>query len=261
MTTSTETVDPTSVSTGEVEEQTYSKDYWDLVIEQLSRRQLFKVGMWILAVLYGLAIFAPLIGNDRPYKLVAIDYGSYDRAVGTLTPLTRAMGNRFAAATTPEALAEAAEDGLREVEALTVRAETMSLYLSDADSEAMAWFVPRVVDFQSRAASGEIAFGAPMEAAVAELTAEVSALADEFVAAPYGADDSIVGKRLQPHTSYPLADGLGAASVGFMILWIVLVTFPTWNRIWNRVGLGGDRERIRATRRAKWARTKASTEV
>ena len=41
------------------EGSTYSKDYWDLVGEQLSKRALFKVGMAVLALLYGLAIFAP----------------------------------------------------------------------------------------------------------------------------------------------------------------------------------------------------------
>ena len=58
----------------------YSKDYWDLVLEQLFQRKLFRVGMAVLALVYGLAIFAPLIGNDRPYKLVAIDYSEYARA-------------------------------------------------------------------------------------------------------------------------------------------------------------------------------------
>ncbi|MDE0891985.1 MAG: hypothetical protein OSB14_07355, partial [Planctomycetota bacterium] len=60
---------------------TYSKDYLDLVLEQLAKRRLFRGGMAVLALLYGLAIFAPLIGNDRPVKLVAIDYGAYERAV------------------------------------------------------------------------------------------------------------------------------------------------------------------------------------
>ncbi len=74
----------------QVEESTYSKDYWDLVLEQLAQRRLFKGGMAVLAILYGLAIFAPLIGNDRPYKLVAIDYSEYaraTRAIGTLSTM------------------------------------------------------------------------------------------------------------------------------------------------------------------------------
>ena len=60
---------------------TYSKDYWDLVLEQLLKHGLFKLGLAVLALLYGLAIFAPLISNDRPYKLVAIDYGAYESAL------------------------------------------------------------------------------------------------------------------------------------------------------------------------------------
>ena len=51
------------------EGSTYSKDYWDLVLEQLSQRRLFKVGMAVLALLYGLAIFAPLIGLPSSFSL------------------------------------------------------------------------------------------------------------------------------------------------------------------------------------------------
>ncbi len=62
----------------------YSKDYWDLVIEQLGRRSLFRIGMVILAILYALAIYAPLIANDRPYVLEAIDLKAYKSAAGGL---------------------------------------------------------------------------------------------------------------------------------------------------------------------------------
>ncbi|MFT6833469.1 MAG: hypothetical protein ACJAZN_003654, partial [Planctomycetota bacterium] len=39
----------------------YSKDYWDLVFEQLGKRMLFKVSMAVLTLLYGIAVFAPVI--------------------------------------------------------------------------------------------------------------------------------------------------------------------------------------------------------
>ena len=47
------------------EAREYSKDYWDLVFDQLAKRRLFKLALTVLALLYGLAIYAPFLGNDR----------------------------------------------------------------------------------------------------------------------------------------------------------------------------------------------------
>ena len=46
---------PTQPTDGALEAQVYSKDYWDLVFEQLSKRTLFKIGLVVLAFLYGSA--------------------------------------------------------------------------------------------------------------------------------------------------------------------------------------------------------------
>ena len=59
----------------------YSKDYWDLVFEQLGKRTLFKVGVAILTLLYGVAIFAPVIANDRPFKVESVDLKGYGSAL------------------------------------------------------------------------------------------------------------------------------------------------------------------------------------
>ena len=63
----------------------YSKDYWDLVFEQLGRRPLFKVAMAVLAIVYASAIYAPLIANGRPYVIEAIDLGGYRSATSSLS--------------------------------------------------------------------------------------------------------------------------------------------------------------------------------
>ena len=62
----------------------YSKDYWDLVFEQLGKRTLFKVGVAILTLLYGVAIFAPVIANDRPFKVESVDLKGYGSALRIL---------------------------------------------------------------------------------------------------------------------------------------------------------------------------------
>ena len=87
----------------------YSKDYWDLVFEQLKKRWLFKVGMVILAVLYAVAIYAPLLANDRPFKLSAIDYKGYATAVRTLSAVSSSIA-RLLGQTAGEYAAERSEN-------------------------------------------------------------------------------------------------------------------------------------------------------
>ncbi len=228
---------------------TYSKDYWDLVLEQLAHRQLFKVGMWVLAVLYGLAIFAPLIGNDRPYKLVAVDYGEYGRALRSIEPFSRAVAQRVGAAEDAASLSAAADVSRRELDALDTRLRTLRLYLSDGDLAFVGEFERELADLEQalRASDVERAAqeAAALETAARELTLDLTPLRG-------GGADGGRGVELVPRTSYPLAEALGWSSVFFIVLWVLATGFPFWNRWWNRALLGGDRERIRRARRAKW---------
>ena len=59
-----------------------ARDHWDVVFAQLSRRRLFRLAVAILALLYGLAIYAPLIANDRPYVLEAVDHAVLGKGGG-----------------------------------------------------------------------------------------------------------------------------------------------------------------------------------
>ena len=65
----------------------YSKDYWDLVFEQLGKRALFKAGMVVLTLLYGIAVFAPMLANDRPYSVESVDLKGYASALRVLRPM------------------------------------------------------------------------------------------------------------------------------------------------------------------------------
>lgn len=238
----TESAPPPAEPAPATEARVYSKDYWDVVLEQLGRRRLFRVGLAVLAVLYGLAIFAPLIGNDRPYKLVAVDHGEYNRAL-------RALGTLGAAAAwgleggTGEELAARALENQRQVNAVRVRLDTLTAYLGPEDGRELAAFWAELEAWQGAAREGRPApEGVP--AALAERAGELSR---GFAAATEGS----TGKVLVPRTSYPLAESLGWGSIFFMALWLVLVTFSRWNALWNRRLLGGDRNRIRRARRAK----------
>ena len=118
--------------------QHYSKDYWDLVFEQLSRRKLFKLGLAVLTLLYATAIYAPLIANDRPFVLEAIDYREYKSALRSLSAVSSAI-SRLVKQTPEEFLSGRSEtspptlaDALAlEVAAAEDRVETMRGYLDD----------------------------------------------------------------------------------------------------------------------------------
>ena len=59
---------------------TYSKDYWDLVLGQLKKRKSVRVALALLVGLYAVAIFAPLLANDRPLYFEGTNYGEYRAA-------------------------------------------------------------------------------------------------------------------------------------------------------------------------------------
>jgi len=229
------------------EGSTYSKDYWDLVGEQLSKRALFKVGMAVLAVLYGLAIFAPLIGNDRPYKLVAVNYGEYESAARGVERLSSNALERIQGPGSD--LPERALQAEREVTAALTRIALMRQFLGPEDRESLDSFKEDLNGSYELALVGE---QADAETKFLPLQARARQFAAEFASAPLGSDQDAPGKHLQPSTRYPLAEGLGWGSVFFMVLWVLLASFPLWNRIWNK-SLEGDRERIRDARGKKRA--------
>jgi len=234
----------------------YSKDYWDLVFDQLAKRKLFKLALAVLALLYGLAIYAPLLGNDRPYVLEAVNYRAYAQAQRTLYPVTLSVGRllREGKATYEEKQAEDAglgwEDALvAEVEAAKLRIETMRTYLGPGERTELDEFLREV------AAAVDAGLAGDTERAQ-ELAGETKVLA-KAIRTEYAAVDpeepEAGGRVLVPVRSYPLFASITAAEVFFMILWGFVLSWPVWNRVVNRGLLNGNRERIRGFRRRKLA--------
>lgn len=236
---------------------TYSKDYWDLVLEQLLKHQLFKAGLAVLAVLYGLAIFAPLISNDRPYKLVAIDYGAYETSLRGVGSLGKQAIGMLVDTEDPEAAAERAQ---RNVNAVATRLDTMGRYLGEADMEVLDAFEVDLREALESAAAGDALERKEAQALESRADLIVTSYRPLRGDGPDrsegdGAGDAgalAAGKQLVPHTSYPLPSSLGGMSVGFMVLWVVLCSFPLWNSLWNAGLLGGVKESIRRARLVKW---------
>ncbi|MCP4964583.1 MAG: hypothetical protein GY926_05065, partial [bacterium] len=114
----------------------YSKDYWDLVFEQLGKNFLFRASMVILALLYASAIYAPFVANDRPFVIEAIDYKEYGAATKGIRSVCSSVVRQ--AEKTPEAYLEARNEAAPatlalalgvEREALVLRLETMKSFL------------------------------------------------------------------------------------------------------------------------------------
>lgn len=243
---------------GEALEATvYSKDYWDLVFEQLGRRKLFRIGMAVLALLYASAIYAPLIANDRPYVIEAIDLDGYANAVRNLSAVATAA-ERKAEQTPAEYLAsrstEEAAPTLRaaleeEHNALILRTELMRRYLPEGRGAEL-------VELESLFELGlEQSERGDREAAVAtfgEAKTLARALRSELAALD-PAEPEEGGVPLVAAKSYPLMESLSHWEIFFMVLWALLLTWPLWNRVLNRLVLGGNRELVRRWRRRKLA--------
>lgn len=250
----------------------YSKDYWDLVFEQLFKNHLFKVAAGVLVLLYASAIYAPLIANDRPYVLEAANYAEYNKAWRTLYPATLGVGS--VAKKTPEkylagrvegsdqTYAEALENERRAVE---TQVGTMKSYLPAERHGTLDELLAAVGEVTALAASTadgrqdadldriKELHGAAKDQAKA-VRAEYKAL-DPKVDPAEGAEEGAGGLELVGKRSYPMFETISTWEAFFMALWLVVMSWPLWNRFWNRVLLSGDRERIRRARKPKWVFT------
>ena len=240
----------------------YSKDYWDVVFDQLGRRRLFQLALAVLALLYGSAIYAPLLASDRPYVLEAIDYGAYDKARKGLYPST--LGLRSLLKKTPEEYLEGRMEGSTqtydealeaELGGLVARLDTLRTYLPEEHHADLSGYAE-----EARAAVAEAEAG-EREAALARAETfkdTAKELRKRFdVPAPSPAGDAPEGDagegtiQLVPRKSWPLLEATTAWEVFLMVLWAFVLTWPLWNGIVNRLFLRKNRERIRRLRKPK----------
>ncbi len=263
----------TSSTDGVLEAQVYSKDYWDLVFEQLSKRTLFKIGLVVLAFLYGSAIYAPFLANDRPFVIESVDLRAFRSASGSLSAVTTGMGSlikqsdedyterlRSAGTLGKEGVPQDRTGALQqERQAAANRLETLRLYLpadGEPSPEAPDAQGPRagLDTYEGLVVEGLAAFDAgDSETALAKIT-EAKKLARGFRRALTiwdPADPDSTGLRLVGSKSHPLTEALSGKEVFFMLFWFLVLAWPAWNRLVNKNVLAGDRERIRQWRRRK----------
>ena len=67
----------------------------DSILARVFRRRTTRVGAVLLALLYGTAVLAPLLANDRPYLLEATNERAYERARKTLPIVVDELVTRY----------------------------------------------------------------------------------------------------------------------------------------------------------------------
>lgn len=255
--------EPAPSASEPVDAAVYSKDYWDLVFEQLARRPLFKLALAVLAIVYATAIYAPLIANGRPFVLEAIDLGGYKSATSSLSAVTTGLGKKLEQ--TDEAyLAEIEEAGTlgkagvpqtraarieQEGDAARQRLDLMRTYLPDESEGPLD-------AYEELLTAGLAAFEAGDVALAGEKIDEAKKLARTFrreLAAWDPAEPEKEGLHLLGVKSHPLWDSISWMEVFFMSLWALVLAWPIWNKILNVVLLRGNRTTIRRWRKRKFA--------
>lgn len=233
----------------------YSKDYWDLVLEQLGKRRLFQAALAVLVLLYSAAIYAPVLASDRPFVLVGADYGSYRAAQGNLLPASLGLAHLVRQGEAGYRSERTGGSTMTFVEALELERQGLSTFvgtmkegLPAAEHGPLDDFISRVNEIVEAASAGA---GEPRPGALERFADRARGLARNYRAADPTRPES-EGRSLVSRVSWPLAEALSWAEVFFMVLWAFVLTWPLWNPLVNRFLLAGDRERIRRRRGAKW---------
>jgi len=272
-----------------VQEHTVSKDYWDLVFEQLGRRKLFKIALSILTLLYGAAAFAPLLVSDKPYVIEAVDLKGFEGTVRLVRPSVQGMesavrqteaaygasvvGKDRAAPTRSVAFARdlsAARGTLAKLRrSLPAPEQGPALEVERHIEDAARAFGIDAPYFAGLQRAGQFdasietrsdalpTWGGPLdEGAALKALADANLLArtlPKALAPWHPARPEAGGVDLLGIRSYALARSLRTYEVALMALWVLWATWPLWNRAVNGLVLRGDRERIRRARRLKLA--------
>ena len=212
------------------------RDTWTDVRDELRRRPLARAACWFLFLLHGLAIFAPLLANDRPYVLEAIDRQGYERArrsvtavAGGLARLAEEGADAYAARTAGRSEAPAFDEALDlEVAALGERLGRMRWALDEARHAPLDALGERAVELAAAARVGRVT--AERRAEAEALRADARGVREDFVIRAAGTDVG-TGVELRGRRSHPLLSALGALEVALMGLWLSLLAHPVWARL------------------------------
>jgi peptide/nickel transport system permease protein len=174
-------------------------------------RRSARIAAAVLGLLYAAAVFAPVLANDRPYMIEAIDYGAYRQAREGLLPPVQFLATGLA-------LEEATDEQLAaERTAVHWRTATMRRFVWHPMHAAERWDLD---DLQRLEEHVDLAVRERSTAAAEEALAIARVLQTELWAARSAIPG---GVSLVPARSYPLGASLTGLDVGAMLLALAAV--------------------------------------
>lgn len=208
------------------------REPWAAVCEALQRRRGMRWALACLVLLHAAVIYAPLLANDQPYIVEAVDYGAYDGARRELVGIAREFSG----------LAEQGRSGFDEALSERARVRDYDVALG-AERGALL--------HRSRTMRRYLAPGADTLLLRLEVAAEetlVAARAGRGTSAAKSGRETLslaraIEERLRPRRpelldqarvslvgvrSYPLLADLSRLEVFFMALWLFVLTAPLW---------------------------------
>lgn len=235
----------------------YSKDYWDLVFEQLGKRKLFKAGMVILTLLYGVAVFAPMLANDRPYRVESVDLKGYGSALRVLRPMATTATRAAKQSEVEYAKAlETASEGAAPTRLAAAEAERDAALLRIATMRTMlpADQAAPLDEYTDAFQRGIDALESGDDAAAVTALGEAKSIATglrKSLKALDPARPDAGGVPILGRVEQPLYQSIAAWEVVLMAIWVLCALWPIWNWLVNNLVLWRNRDRIRAARRYK----------
>jgi peptide/nickel transport system permease protein len=172
------------------------------LLRKLFARRSARVAAALLGLLYAAAVFAPLLANDRPYVIEAVDYGAYRQAREGLLPPVRFLASSLESGAATDA------DLAAERSAIRLRTAAMRRSLAPGAGDSLAE-LERLVD---AAVDGRSAAAAREALNVAER------VQDELRASRGRRAEGATGVDLVGERSYPLAAALTGVDVGLIVL-------------------------------------------
>lgn len=181
----------------------------------LRTRRSFRFGLGVLLFVYAAAVYAPLIANDRPYYLNAIDYGEYERARSLLPTVMRNFADAEGDARTAEG------------EAARLRLQSLARYSEPAIRSELEGYEDELDAIIATGLDADTARGRALE-----LMLRVTLRMDTLV--PQRAGLTVNRAALVADASYPLFESLKPLDVFFMVLFALLASWRLWNRVFER---------------------------
>ena len=189
----------------------------DRLLREFGQRRLTRFAMTALVFLYGIAAFAPLIANDRPYAMTVVDRRGYREGLGALSAISAEV-QRLVASQEVEGVDRRAAMVL---EARTARRRLRQIEAS-LPAEKRAALEPWRESLQAVLRAQERGDVSGLKSASEGLLERARNLRVDLRAADPEQPDQD-GVMLVPQRRYPIFEGLRPIDIGAMTAWLVLV--------------------------------------